>query len=123
MRAFANLLDRLAFTPQRNGKLTLLRDFMRDTLDPERGLTVTEIVASALQDSGRAVVIGTASYGKGTVQTVVRPSNDGELTVTWAQIITAGGYQLNTHGVVPTFCTSEKTDTSASADALLAEDV
>ena len=37
MRAFANLLDRLAFTPQRNGKLTLLRDFMRDTADPERG--------------------------------------------------------------------------------------
>src|SRR6202012_5977800 len=37
MRAFANLLDRLAFTPQRNGKLTLLRDFMRDTPDPDRG--------------------------------------------------------------------------------------
>ena len=83
--------------------------------------SASEIVASALQDSGRAVVIGTASYGKGTVQTVVRTSNDGELTVTWAQIITAGGYQLNTHGVVPTFCTSEKADTSASADALLAD--
>jgi carboxyl-terminal processing protease len=83
--------------------------------------SASEIVASALQDVGRAVVIGTASYGKGTVQTVVRTSNDGELTVTWAQIITAGGYKLNTHGVVPTICTSEKADTPASADALLAD--
>ncbi|MFL5236523.1 MAG: cisplatin damage response ATP-dependent DNA ligase [Rhizomicrobium sp.] len=37
MRAFANLLDRLAFTPARNGKLTLLRDYFREAPDPERG--------------------------------------------------------------------------------------
>src|SRR5215469_3321369 len=37
MRAFASLLDRLSFTPQRNGKLTLLRNFFRETDDPERG--------------------------------------------------------------------------------------
>ncbi|HEV8014245.1 MAG TPA: S41 family peptidase [Stellaceae bacterium] len=81
--------------------------------------SASEIVASALQDSGRAVVIGTSSYGKGTVQTVIRTSNDGELTVTWAQIITAGGYQLNTHGVVPTVCTSQQADTAAEAATLL----
>jgi carboxyl-terminal processing protease len=81
--------------------------------------SASEIVASALQDSGRAVVIGTSSYGKGTVQTVIRTSNDGELTVTWAQIITAGGYQLNTHGVVPTICTSQQADTSANAALLV----
>lgn len=81
--------------------------------------SASEIVASALQDSGRAVVIGTSSYGKGTVQTVVRTSNDGELTVTWAQIITAGGYQLNTHGVVPTVCTSQEADTPANEAMLV----
>ncbi|HWE73000.1 MAG TPA: S41 family peptidase [Stellaceae bacterium] len=81
--------------------------------------SASEIVASALQDSGRAVVIGTSSYGKGTVQTVVRTSNDGELTVTWAQIVTAGGYQLNTHGVVPTVCTSQQADNQANAVRLL----
>jgi DNA ligase-1 len=37
LRAFANLLDRLAFTPARNGKLTLLRDYFREAPDPERG--------------------------------------------------------------------------------------
>lgn len=81
--------------------------------------SASEIVASALQDSGRAVVIGTSSYGKGTVQTVIRTSNDGELTVTWAEIITAGGYPLNTHGVVPTICTAKEADTPANAATLL----
>jgi carboxyl-terminal processing protease len=81
--------------------------------------SASEIVASALQDAGRAVVVGTSSYGKGTVQTVVRTSNDGELTVTWAQIITAGGYRLNTHGVVPTICTSHQADNQANAVKLL----
>jgi DNA ligase-1 len=37
MRAFANLLDRLAFTPGRNGKLKLLSDYFREAPDPERG--------------------------------------------------------------------------------------
>src|SRR5205814_341463 len=67
----------------------------------------SEIVAAALQDSGRAVVIGSSSYGKGTVQTVLRLPNDGELTLTWARLVTPAGYYLQTHGVVPTLCTSD----------------
>jgi carboxyl-terminal processing protease len=82
--------------------------------------SASEIVASALQDAGRAVVIGTSSYGKGTVQQVLRTANDGELTVTWAQLITRQGYQLNTHGVVPTVCTAGFEDSQLGADALLA---
>lgn len=37
MRAFADLLDRLAFTPSRNAKLVLVRDYLRSTPDPDRG--------------------------------------------------------------------------------------
>ncbi len=37
MRAFANLLDRLSFTPSRNAKLVLVRDYLRVAPDPERG--------------------------------------------------------------------------------------
>src|SRR5204862_7065544 len=48
----------------------------------------SEIVAAALQHSRRAVVIGSSSYGKGTVQTVLRLPNDGELTLTWARLET-----------------------------------
>ena len=69
--------------------------------------SASEIVAAALQDSGRAVVVGTSSYGKGTVQTVLHLENDGELTVTWAKLLTPEGYVLHEHGVVPTLCTAD----------------
>lgn len=74
----------------------------------------SEIVAAALQDVGRAVVVGSASYGKGTVQTVLRLPNDGELTLTWAQLVAPSGYLLNEHGVVPTLCTSDLRDDNPS---------
>lgn len=69
--------------------------------------SASEIVAAALQDAGRAVIVGSASYGKGTVQTVMRLPNDGELILTWAQLVAPSGYLLNLHGVVPTLCTSD----------------
>ncbi|MBK0021626.1 cisplatin damage response ATP-dependent DNA ligase [Brucella pseudogrignonensis] len=43
MRAFAELLDRLVLTPQRNGKLRLLVDYFRTTPDPDRGLALAAI--------------------------------------------------------------------------------
>jgi carboxyl-terminal processing protease len=79
----------------------------------------SEIVAAALQDLGRAVVIGSASYGKGTVQTVLRLPNDGELTLTWAQLVTPAGYPLHEHGVVPTLCTSDLGDDDRSVQVAL----
>jgi carboxyl-terminal processing protease len=81
--------------------------------------SASEIVAAALQDAGRAVVVGTASYGKGTVQTVLRLPNDGELTLTWAELIAPAGYSLNGHGVVPTICTSDLGNDAQSIAAAL----
>ncbi len=43
MEEFAALLDRLVLTPSRNGKLTLLADYFRDTPDPDRGLALAAI--------------------------------------------------------------------------------
>ncbi len=68
--------------------------------------SASEIVAAALQDTGRAVVIGSASFGKGTVQTVLRLPNNGDLILTWARLVTPSGYLLQHHGVVPTLCTA-----------------
>jgi carboxyl-terminal processing protease len=79
----------------------------------------SEIVAAALQDVGRAVVVGSASYGKGTVQTVLRLPNDGELTLTWAQLVAPSGYHLHEHGVVPTLCTSDLADDDNSVQIAL----
>jgi carboxyl-terminal processing protease len=68
--------------------------------------SAAEIVAAALQDSGRAVIVGSTSYGKGTVQSVLPLPNDAELTLTWAKFYSPAGYTLHEHGVVPTVCTS-----------------
>ena len=71
-----------------------------------KSASAAEVLAAALQDHGRAVVIGTASYGKGTVQTVIRLPNDGEITLTWSRLIAPSGYALHGLGVLPAICTS-----------------
>ncbi|MEA2781480.1 MAG: carboxyl-terminal processing protease [Rhodospirillaceae bacterium] len=76
--------------------------------------SASEIVAAALQDSGRGVIIGSNSYGKGTVQTVLRMPNDGEFTLTWARFHAPSGYTLHHLGVLPTICT-EKGDEDATS--------
>src|SRR5262249_44276922 len=75
-------------------------------------------VAAALQDSGRAVIIGSNSYGKGTVQTVLRMPNDGEFTLTWARFHAPSGYTLHHLGVLPSICTDldEQDPTAIMAD-------
>lgn len=71
-----------------------------------RSASSAEIVAAALQDSGRGVVVGATTYGKGSVQTVSRLPNDGELFLTWSRIVTPAGYTLHRQGVLPVICTS-----------------
>src|SRR5690606_17097029 len=46
------------------------------------------------------------SFGKGTVQTVLRMPNEGELTLTWARFHAPSGYALHRRGVLPDVCTS-----------------
>lgn len=82
--------------------------------------SAAEIVAATLQDRGRAVVIGSSSYGKGTVQSVMRLPNDGDLIITWARLVTPDGYLLQSHGVVPTVCTADLGDDTRSLDIGLA---
>ncbi len=71
-----------------------------------KSASAAEIVAAALQDTGRAVVAGTTSFGKGTVQTVIRLPNDGEITLTWSRLFTPAGNVLHGLGVRPGVCTS-----------------
>jgi len=82
-----------------------------------RSASAAEIVAAALQDAGRGLVIGTASYGKGTVQTVIRLPNDGEITLTWSRFHAPSGYALHGLGVLPAICTAGGLD-PAAADPL-----
>ncbi len=71
-----------------------------------RSASAAEIVAAAIQDSGRGLIVGTSSYGKGTVQTVIRLPNDGEITLTWSRFHAPDGYSIQDLGVLPLVCTS-----------------
>jgi DNA ligase-1 len=57
MRAFAHLLDRLAFTPARNAKLTLLCDFLRESQDPDRGWALASLTGALSFHTAKPVVI------------------------------------------------------------------
>ena len=57
MRAFSCLLDRLAFTPSRNAKLTLMRDYFRETPDPERGWTLAALTGALSFDVAKPSAI------------------------------------------------------------------
>jgi len=78
--------------------------------------SASEIVAAALQDNGRAVVVGTATYGKGTVQTVIPMPNDGELILTWARFFSPSGYPIADLGVMPMVCTNPTQPASVYVD-------
>ncbi len=68
--------------------------------------SAAEVMAAALRDSERAAVIGTVSYGKGSVQTVTRLPNQAELFLTWSRLYSPSGATLNRLGVYPTICTT-----------------
>ena len=57
--------------------------------------------------------IGTTSFGKGSVQTVIALPNEGELVLTWARFHAPSGYPLQDLGISPTICTSGSTQTAA----------
>jgi carboxyl-terminal processing protease len=75
--------------------------------------SASEIVAAALQDNNRAVVIGSASFGKGSVQSILPLPNEGELILTSARFHAPSGYALSDLGVLPHLCTSGGKESAA----------
>ncbi|MEH6628731.1 MAG: S41 family peptidase [Motiliproteus sp.] len=63
--------------------------------------SASEIVAGALQDHQRGVVMGTQSFGKGSVQTVLPLANDRALKLTTARYYTPNGRSIQAEGIVP----------------------
>ncbi|MGY8994328.1 MAG: S41 family peptidase, partial [Rhodospirillales bacterium] len=71
--------------------------------------SAAEIVAAALQDSGRALVMGTRTYGKGSVQTIFPLPREGGLRLTTALHYRPSGQSIQALGVLPDIViTSEK---------------
>jgi carboxyl-terminal processing protease len=63
--------------------------------------SASEIVAGALQDHGRAIVLGTETFGKGSVQTIVPMPNGAGLRLTTARYYTPSGDSIQAKGITP----------------------
>src|SRR5579871_2728006 len=64
MRAFARLLDRLSLTQGRNAKLTLVRDFLKETPDPDRGWALAALTGALSFDAAKPAAIRKAVEGR-----------------------------------------------------------
>ncbi|HDZ55677.1 MAG TPA: S41 family peptidase [Pseudomonas xinjiangensis] len=79
--------------------------------------SASEIVAGALQDHGRAVIMGTDSFGKGSVQTVLPLNNDRALKLTTALYYTPDGRSIQAQGIEPDIRVDRARLSSAEVEA------
>ena len=77
--------------------------------------SASEIVAGALQDHKRAVIIGTQTFGKGSVQTVLPLPGDTAIKLTTARYYTPSGRSIQAKGIVPDIIVEETPDGSRSS--------
>jgi len=73
--------------------------------------SASEIVTGALKDRGRAEVIGTRTFGKGLVQSIVPLGNNASLKLTTAVYYTPNGTNINEKGITPDIVVTEKPKT------------
>jgi len=93
-------------------------DFYATDDDPSEGVplvvlintgsaSAAEIVAGALQDQGRAVIMGTRSFGKGSVQSVLPLNNERALKLTTSLYFTPSGRSIQAQGIEPDIVVDE----------------
>ena len=109
---------RLTADPEYYVKGGLHNDYLRDL--PQELKTVpmailinggsasaSEIVAGALQDHKRAIIMGTQSFGKGSVQTILPMNNGTAIKLTTARYYTPDGRSIQAKGIVPDIVVEE----------------
>ncbi len=77
------------------------KDFKLVVLVNESSASASEIVAGALQDHKRGIVVGKTTFGKGSVQTVIDMENKAGLKLTIARYYTPSGRTIQSKGIVP----------------------
>lgn len=78
--------------------------------------SASEIVAGALQDHRRAVVIGTRSFGKGSVQTIMPLQGDGAMRLTTSRYYTPSGRSIQALGVSPDILVEQRPPIEVAAE-------
>ena len=80
--------------------------------------SASEIVAGALQDHHRATIVGTRSFGKGSVQTIIPLGSNGAMRLTTARYYTPSGRSIQAKGIEPEVVVEEELpdDLKAKAD-------
>ncbi len=74
--------------------------------------SASEIVAGALQDHKRAKVMGTQTFGKGSVQTIMPLGNNTAIKLTTARYYTPGGRSIQALGITPDIMVEDPSDTA-----------
>ncbi|MDD3764577.1 MAG: S41 family peptidase [Nevskiales bacterium] len=107
-----NFLDRGAIVTIKGREAAAQRQFSASGGDLLKGKPIvvlinggsasaSEIVAGALQDQKRAVLLGSRSFGKGSVQTILPLSNEGAIKITTARYYTPAGRSIQAEGIDP----------------------
>jgi carboxyl-terminal processing protease len=78
--------------------------------------SASEIVAGALQDQRRSIVVGTRSFGKGSVQTLIPLKGDGAMRLTTARYYTPSGRSIQALGVMPDIVVNQPVRPVAEVD-------
>ena len=78
--------------------------------------SASEIVAGAMKDHHRAVIIGTQSFGKGSVQTIMPVQDEGAIRLTTARYYTPSGRSIQALGVAPDIIVEQRLPEEAAAE-------
>lgn len=95
-------------TPMRGGKPA--RKYPMAVLINNGSASASELSAAALQDLRRAIVVGTTSFGKGSVQTILPMKNGAAMRLTTAKYYTPGHRTIHEKGVEPNIVSALTTD-------------
>jgi carboxyl-terminal processing protease len=89
----------------------------------EESASASEILASAIKDNGRGIVLGTRTYGKGLVQEINRLPGGAALHITVSRYLTPNGSDINKVGIEPDILIENKTDQVNVAYAYLKDKI